>query len=212
MSEKTILTDEEIKKSLLSGGKYVIINIMTSFIIIGMLFLIAVMIGFESDNGIKFFSGCIFQTIMLPLIIWYYGYVAYCDGYKHSVSGKYNKNRILLAALPHIIIQLIIVVLTIMNKPINPTESNHYMTLATFILNPYTILFQTFPEFMPEIMILPCFVAPISMYIGYSLARNKEIDDHSIKDDAAKFRKRLEKEQYKYDNNNNSANNNGENN
>lgn len=200
MTNKNTLTDKEIKKSLLLGVKYVIINIMTSFIIVALLFLIAVIIGFESDKGVNFIKGYTLQTIMLPLIVWYYGFTAFNDGYRHSVSEQYNKNKILLAAVPHVIIQLVFVGLAISNNTA-PDETNIFLSISSFLLNPYTILFRNVPDLMPEIMVLPCAVAPIAMYIGYNLARFKEIKDHTIKENAKVFRRRLEKEQYeKYDN------------
>ena len=49
---------------------------------------------------------------------------------------------------------------------------------------------------MPEIMFLPCIVPPVTLYMGYYLARFKEVKDHSMKDDAKAFRRQLEEEQY----------------
>ena len=82
MAQKKRLNDNEIKKAFLASIKYVAANLMTSFLILAMLFVISVIIGLESDKGIKFLNGALFQTIMLPLIIWYYGYLAFKDGYK----------------------------------------------------------------------------------------------------------------------------------
>lgn len=195
MSEKKQLSDKEIKSALLASIKYVGANLMTSVLILAMLFVISVIIGLESDDGIDFLNGALFQTIMLPLIIWYYGYLAFCDGYSDSVAGKYNKNKILISALPLFAIQVLAVIFAV-SEGAGSTEIGAAKTVALFLLNPFTILFNTFPDLMPEIMFLPCIVPPVTLYIGYYLARFKEVKDHSMKDDAKAFRRQLEEEQY----------------
>lgn len=195
MAEKKRLSDKEIKKALLGSIKYIGANLMTSFLILAMLFVISVIIGLESDKGIKFLNGALFQTIMLPLIIWYYGYLAFKDGYQDSVAGRYNKNKILVSALPLFILQTFIVLLAI-REGAEVTEIGTAKTIAIFLLNPFTILFNTFPDLMPEIMLLPCIILPVVLYIGYYFARFKEVKDHSMSNDAITFRKQLEEIQY----------------
>lgn len=201
MAEKKQLSDKEIKKALLASIKYVAANLMTSFLIMAMLFVISVIIGLESDEGINFLNGASFQTIMLPLIIWYYGYLAFKDGYKDSVAGKYNKNKILISALPIFLLQTITVLLAI-REGASATELGAAKTVALFLLNPFTIIFNTFPELMPEIMLLPCIILPVVLYIGYYFARFKEVKDHSMSQSAQDFRKQLEKIQYERKNTN----------
>ena len=195
MAQKKRLNDNEIKKAFLASIKYVAANLMTSFLILAMLFVISVIIGLESDKGIKFLNGALFQTIMLPLIIWYYGYLAFKDGYKDSVAGVYNKRKILISALPVFLLQTIAVILAV-REGASASEIGAAKTVALFLLNPFTIIFNTFPDLMPEIMFLPCLILPIVLYIGYYFARFKEVKDHSMKNDAKEFRRQLEEIQY----------------
>lgn len=194
MSQKNQLSDNEIKKALISGGKYIIVNLMTSLLILAMVFVISVIIGVETESGTAFFKSSIFQTIMLPLIVWYYAYLAYNDGYKHSVAGTYNKRKIIMTALPMFIVQMIFVIIAISQG--SSENIGFAKTVSLFLLSPFTVLFDALPDFMPEIMVIPCFIPPAAMYVGYYLAHFKEIKDHSMNDDAKKFREELEATQY----------------
>ncbi len=196
LAEKTKLSNKEIFKSVfVFGGKFFLANLLTSFIIVAFLFIIAVIIGFDSDKGLSFFKSPVVHTIMLPLIVWYFGYIAYSNGYKQSVSGKYDKRKIFLACIPIVVVQTIFVLLAIKESE-NVLDFYPMKTVALFFLNPYSIVFNLLPDFMPEIMLPFVVVEPVAMIIGYRLAEKKEIEDHSIKEDAQEFRRRLEKEQY----------------
>ena len=78
---KIRLSDDVVKQSLLMGGRFLVTNLFTSGIILIMVFTVSLVTGKELwlTNTI--------QTIMLPLVIWYYGNIAYRYGYQNSVSG-----------------------------------------------------------------------------------------------------------------------------
>lgn len=197
------LTTKDIRNSLLMGLKYVVANLFTSFILLAMHFIVCIIMGLENENATDFLSGSLIQTIMLPLVILYYGHIAYNDGYRHSVAEKYDKRRIYLAMIPIFAMQVISVLAAVkVNLSMTtPDELNPANLVAKFLLSPFTVLFNAFPLLMPELMLLPCIVPPIAMLIGYYLARFAEIKDHTISQSADEFRKKLEMEQYKYDNN-----------
>lgn len=204
MEKKTPLTPIDIRNSILLGLKFFVINLATSALIFGLLFLIALVMGFEGSEADKYFYGPVIQTILMPLIIWYYGYVAYNDGYRHSVAEMYDKRRITIAAIPILAIQIIIVLIYISEQLEAPGASTLETgsILAKFIFAPFAIIFELFPM-APELLFIPCLLPPIAIYTGYHLSRYKEVEDHSISDDAVAFRKKLEQEQYKYDDQNN---------
>lgn len=201
------LTSKDIRNSILLGFKYVIANLFTSFILMAMHFIVCIIMGLENENATDFLSSSLIQTVMLPLVILYYGHIAYNDGYRHSVAEKYNKKRIYFAMIPIFAIQVICVLIAIkVNLNLTtPNELNPANLVAKFLLSPFTILFNAFPLLMPELMLLPCFVPPIAMFIGYHRARSVEIKDHTISQSADEFRKQLESEQYKYDDKNNNS-------
>lgn len=200
------LTTKDIRNSLLMGLKYVVANLFTSFILLALHFIVCLIMGLESENATDFLSSSLIQTIMLPLVILYYGHIAYNDGYRHSVAEKYDKRRIYLAMIPIFAIQIICVLAAIkVNLGMEtPNELNPANLIAKFLLSPFTVLFNAFPLLMPELMLLPCIVPPVAMFAGYHRARFAEIKDHTISQSADEFRKKLESEQYKYDDNNDS--------
>ena len=193
------LSKRDIRNSLLLGLKYVVANLFTSFIMLAFHFIIGIIIGLETSQAKEFFSGSLVQTIMMPLTILYYGYIAYNDGYRHSVGGIYDKRRIYLAMIPIIAVQLICVLWAInVNLQLEtPNELNPANIVSKYLMSPFTILFNQFPLLMPELMILPICVPPIAMLLGYKKARGVEIKDHDMSQDAVEFRKKLEMEQYK---------------
>ena len=193
------LSKRDIRNSLLLGLKYVVANVFTSFIMLAFHFIIGIIIGLETSQAKEFFSGSLVQTIMMPLTILYYGYIAYNDGYRHSVGGIYDKRRIQLATLPIIAVQLICVIWAInVNLQLEvPNELNPANIVSKYLLSPFTILFNQFPLLMTELMLLPICVPPIAMLLGYKKARGVEIKDHDMSQDAVEFRKKLEMEQYK---------------
>ncbi len=206
--QQTELSSRDIRNSLLLGLKYVVANLFTSFILLAMHFIVSIIMGLENKNAADFLSGSVIQTVMLPLVVLYYGHIAYNDGYRHSVADKYDKRRIYLAMIPIFASQVICVLIAIrVNMGLTtPNELNPANLIAKFLLSPFTILFNAFPLLMPELMLLPCVVPPIAMYIGYHRARFVEVKDHTISQSADEFRKKLEEEQYKYDNIQNDGN------
>lgn len=201
-TQQTELSPRDIRNSLFLGLKYVVANLFTSFILLALHFIVSIIMGLENENATDFLSGSLIQTIMLPLVVLYYGHIAYNDGYRHSVADKYDKRRIYLAMIPIFAMQVICVLIAIkVNLDlVTPNELNPANLVAKFLLSPFTVLFNSFPLLMPELMLLPCIVPPIAMYIGYHRARFVEVKDHSISKSADEFRKKLEEEQYKYDN------------
>ncbi len=196
MAKKQDLTDHEIKKCFIRSLKYVGANIMTSVFIFALIFVITIIMGLENPESILFLKGSTFQTIMLPLVIWYYAYLAFTDGYADAVAEEYNKSKILVSAIPIFAIQLIFAFAAIAEGA-EPDELGAAKTISLFLLNIFAGLFNKYPNLMPEIMVLPCIVPPIAMYIGYTLARFKEARDHRMSNTAKDFRRQLEKEQYK---------------
>ena len=196
------LSTRDIRNSLLLGLKYLTANLFTSFLMFAFHFIIGIIIGLETNQAKEFFSGALVHTIMMPLVILYYGYIAYNDGYRHSVGGIYDKRRIYLATLPIIAVQLICIFWAIkVNLQLEaPDELNPANLVSKFLMAPFTILFNQFPLLMPELMLLPVCVPPIAMILGYRKARGVEIQDHDMSQDAIEFRKQLEMEQYKYEN------------
>ncbi len=187
------LTDDHIKRALLGSIKYVVANIITSVSIIAIQFFITLLIGFDDAHSLSVLSGYAVQTVMLPLVVWYFAYLAYSDGYKHAVAETYNPKQILLSAVPMLVIQILFISAAV-STYIPNTDQRPEFIIARFLLAPYEILFQNFDYLMPELMYLPCAIAPIAMYYGYKHARVQEESDHAIKDDAKQFREELGQE------------------
>ncbi len=209
IKQTTELTKYDIRNSILMGLKYVAANLFTSGLLLAFHFIISILLGGQTAGAENFFTGSLTQTILMPLVILYYGHIAYNDGYRHSVAGKYNKNRIKLAMIPIVAIQLICVLWAIKINMDAATinELNPANLVSKFLMSPYAIIFNYLPELMPEFMLVLCVIPPVAMYIGYHMARKVEVVDHSMDSNAIEFRNKLEREQYKYDNTDDSNNN-----
>ena len=62
------------------------------------------------------------QTIMLPLVIWYYGNIAYRYGYQHSVSGTADIRCAWISMLAMLIVQFAFIFASMHEATIKPEE------------------------------------------------------------------------------------------
>ena len=187
---KIRLSDDVVKQSLLMGGRFLVTNLFTSGIILIMVFTVSLVTGKELwlTNTI--------QTIMLPLVIWYYGNIAYRYGYQHSVSGTADIRCAWISMLPMLIVQFAFIFASMHEATIKPEGGTIQYIASYYLFSPFAILLNSFPNLMPELMFVPCIVPPIAIYVGYKMGMGKEVVDHYMGNDAKQFRDQVEEEQY----------------
>ncbi|MBE5816872.1 MAG: hypothetical protein E7315_04020 [Clostridiales bacterium] len=152
--------------------------------------LILMMFGIKDAS-----SSWIVAAVMIPVSILFYHSMIYKIGYKDSLEGKYNKKRIYVAALTVFIFQILVAVLAI-NEFSNTMEQGTWYRIAGFIFAQYGYFFNKFPDFMPELFVIPAFIEAVVMIISYGMSEKTEKKDHAMDKAAVDFRASLEKEQY----------------